>query len=569
MALPGSASTVVNNVKTQGIGFAPILRHYLEKCTIAGIIDKNVATDPRRKVLTHGQAAVAMITGILFQVMQLYRICQLACQSTVLEVIFPGIKPEEYFDDRLADTLDALYYHGIGDLELELTRHMIDTFNVRTDSCHNDTTSVSYYGEAGCNKSDESIQITFGHSKKHREDLKQLVLSMSVSSDSGFPLFQQAYSGNTADVTTYVEQWQNLIDLLGKRDFVFVADCKLISKENVASLCDNGGFFLAPAPMYESYTSVFDAALAGHDQEMLIPYKDRINRGFEVPMTICHQEKDYSLRMIILFDHNLGRIKRKGLESRIAKTRAAFQNLESQLNHRKLKNRENIEKASTAVLKRYQTGGFFIFRLTNTPVVTYKNKHRGRPGKNKPMEKTEVITDHFALDYIFDQNAYDAALSKCGYYPLLTNQSLERLSIGEAMLEHKAQYNNEHLFRRAKSCYDLEPVYLHYPRRIEAYLLLFKVALQMVVLIERAARKNIQHRDRGLDDFMPNRKDVRNPRAEYLLQAFQYTVMGLIPMPDGANHGFVSELGPLQLDILEILEVPVFCFSYQYLADSS
>jgi hypothetical protein len=199
MALPGTASDVITNVTTQSIGFAPILRHYFEKCEIAGIIDRNVTTDPRRKVLTHGQAAVAMITGILFQVMQLYRICQFARQSTVLDVIFPGIKPEEYFDDRLADTLDALYNYGLGNLELELTKHMIDTFQIQNDTCHNDTTSASYYGAAGHNRSKDSIQITFGHSKKHRDDLKQLIWSMSVSSDSGFPLLQQPYSGNTAD----------------------------------------------------------------------------------------------------------------------------------------------------------------------------------------------------------------------------------------------------------------------------------------------------------------------------------------------------------------------------------
>jgi hypothetical protein len=72
MALPGNAATVITDVTTQGVGFAPILRHYFEKCDIAGIIDQNVPADGRRKVLTHGQAAVAMITGILFQVMQLY-----------------------------------------------------------------------------------------------------------------------------------------------------------------------------------------------------------------------------------------------------------------------------------------------------------------------------------------------------------------------------------------------------------------------------------------------------------------------------------------------------------------
>jgi len=72
------AKNVVEHVQTTPIGFAPILAHYFKKCRIVDIIDSCVPVDPRRKVLTHGQAAMAMITGILFQVMQLYRICQFA-----------------------------------------------------------------------------------------------------------------------------------------------------------------------------------------------------------------------------------------------------------------------------------------------------------------------------------------------------------------------------------------------------------------------------------------------------------------------------------------------------------
>ena len=64
------------------------------------------------------------------------------------------------------------------------------------------------------------------------------------------------------------------------------------------------------------------------------------------------------------------------------------------------------------------------------------------------------------------------------------------------------------------------------PERIEAFLFLFKIALQVIVLIERNARKNINARDKCLDNFMPNRKDVRNPRAENLLIEFHYVVSG-------------------------------------------
>ena len=115
---------------------------------------------------------------------------------------------------------------------------MVKEFNIKNDVCHNDTTSASTYANCNKNRTAESIESTFGYSKRHRQDLKQLVWSLSVNSDSGFPLFQKAYSGNTVDVDTYVEQWKNLIDLIGEQDFSYVADSKLITKENMAEIHD-------------------------------------------------------------------------------------------------------------------------------------------------------------------------------------------------------------------------------------------------------------------------------------------------------------------------------------------
>lgn len=259
------------------------------------------------------------------------------------------------------------------------------------------------------------------------QDLKQFVWSLSVSSDTSFPLFQKAYSGNTSDVDTYVEQWQNLIDLLGQRDFLYVADSKIITKDNMAHIHDNEGFFIAPAPMYESYKTVFYDTLDQHDHEILIPYKNQI----------------------------------------------------------------------------------------------------------------------------------------------ITNKPKEDLSIAAAMMAHKNQYKSEHTNRRAKSGYSLEPIYLQTPERIESLLLLFKIALQMIVLIERTARKNISKRDKGLNNFMPNKKDIRNPKTEYLLAEFQYVVRGEMVLPAGKTYAFVSDLNKLQKDILSILEVPTECFTYEYLFDTS
>jgi len=66
-----TAANVLQDVETQGVSFGPILKHFFGLCRIEEIIDQSVNMDPRRKILTHGQASVAMITAILFQVMRI------------------------------------------------------------------------------------------------------------------------------------------------------------------------------------------------------------------------------------------------------------------------------------------------------------------------------------------------------------------------------------------------------------------------------------------------------------------------------------------------------------------
>lgn len=235
------------------------------------------------------------------------------------------------------------------------------------------------------------------------------------------------------------------------------------------------------------------------------------------------------------------------------------------MNKYKLKTESAIEKRYNAVLKKYRTDNFFHCTISNDPITTYKNKKRGRIAKNEIPEKLAVVTDNFSVKLQFDQAAFDKELSRCGYYPLITNKPEDALSIEEAMMAHKNQYKCEHLNRRAKSSLNIEPIYLQTPDRIEAMLFLFKIALQMVVLIERTARANIEKRDRGLDNFMPNKKDVRNPSTEYMLAEFQYIVSGKVPIPGGEVSGFVSELNPLQKNIMHILEVPLEYYTYEYL----
>jgi len=129
----------INHVHPKPVGSAPILVRYFEKCGIVDMVNEHVPTDPRRKVLTHGQACLVMVTGILFQVMQFYRICQFAKETAALDALLPGIAPPDYFDDRLADSLDALYDSGPGNLGAMITGTMKSLLDTASNTADIDT----------------------------------------------------------------------------------------------------------------------------------------------------------------------------------------------------------------------------------------------------------------------------------------------------------------------------------------------------------------------------------------------------------------------------------------------
>ena len=133
----------------------------------------------------------------------------------------------------------------------------------------------------------------------------------------------------------------------------------------------------------------------------------------------------------------------------------------------------------------------------------------------------------------------------------------------------RRSFNPDLIIIASKTEYSLEPIYLHTSERIEALLLLFKIALQMVDLIERNTRRNIAAKEKGLDNLMPNNKDVRNPSTKYFIFEFQYIVRGEMVLPDDNRYSFISKLNLIQEDFLSISEVPIECHSSESLAEYS
>ena len=80
---------------------------------------------------------------------------------------------------------------------------------------------------------------------------------MTVTSDGNVPVFFSTASGNTVDDRTHIGTWDLLYELIGHADFLYVADCKLASSENLSHIATRGGRFVTVLPRGRSEDIAF------------------------------------------------------------------------------------------------------------------------------------------------------------------------------------------------------------------------------------------------------------------------------------------------------------------------
>src|SRR5208282_1755732 len=126
-------------------------------------------------------------------------------------------------------------------------------FELRFDELHNDSTSIrltGQYREANGRslRGRRAPWITYGYSKDHRPDLKQLLFILTTSADGGVPIQFRCEDGNRSDVDTHIETWETLRRVAGKPDFLYVADSKLCVTETLDYINDRKGRFVTVMP---------------------------------------------------------------------------------------------------------------------------------------------------------------------------------------------------------------------------------------------------------------------------------------------------------------------------------
>jgi transposase len=578
---------LVKELIQQHIGSGPILKALIQKMGFIPIIDRNLPADPRRVGPTHGEAVAGMVACLIQGICALYRIEQFAVEDPVLRTLFPRYDAKAWHDDHLGDTLDAIWEFGPGALQGAVTAHLLDSFGIRVDQIHYDTTSFKVFGRyeaadetAAAEESGEDVprddpatartpvRLVPGHSKDHRPDLNQVKGGLAVSADGGVPVLWQAQDGNRADVSTYVEYWLKVKDVVGRSDFLFVGDCKLATQDNLVTIIQQQGRFLAPLPAYAGMQRQLEEWVLTNTVEDLLPRREASGkevwyRGFRRPYTLgASAGQQCPCEVHILCNPRLQAEKQMHLERRLQRTQVFLEGLPKRLGKRALKSREAIAQALEATLKRYHTGDLLTYRIVATETTRKQYRGRGRPGTGAFYE--EVSEVHWTVEWQWLPDLIDKAKLLGGYFPLITNDST--LTTARALSIYKEQYHPEQRFRWLKGAGILAPVLLKQSHRIEAFFFVVGLVLQLLTLVEREAAHQIAASGKPIIGLKPNRLPDYRPKTEALLNIFRHVTVTQVILAEHPAEIVISPLNLLQTRVLRLMGLEESIYTLDYLS---
>ena len=212
------------DTKIKQVEILPLIKYYMDELGLARLFDKFVPNTSGMEIAP-ARVLCMMVMNIMVSPKPLYRMEDWLHDylDGVTERRFEAAK---YNDDRLGRNLDLLFDANRPSFMAQLSANAIRVHQLETQEMHNDSTSVTFIG-AYDGEDPKAVKIVHGYNKDHRPDCKQIVFGLNITADGHVPLSYQLYDGNQADVTTHLPNWDHLRKMLGKEDFIYVADSKL------------------------------------------------------------------------------------------------------------------------------------------------------------------------------------------------------------------------------------------------------------------------------------------------------------------------------------------------------
>jgi transposase len=462
----------------------------------------------------------------------MYKIEDWVKETTYLRVLFPDIKSEYFNDDRIGDTLDALYEANVCNIFTQQSINIIDEFNLETKEVNADFSNFSVYGDF---ESEEGIKITYGGApKSKRTDLRQFAIDVAVNANDGVPIYQKVSDGNSADVTKYPEVWKGIKECLGSSDFIIIGDCKLSSESNLIKICNGGGYYISPLAMYKSVKEDIRRLVIKENIEHDLIREDKKGEevikkytGFETNGSIedPKRNKVFYQRKIYVWSSQLEETEIETLERHINMANKCIDRIANKVNTKKYNSEEKIEEGIKMVLSKYKIDKSLLkYKLDKITEIVKKKVGKGRLGKNTKFE--EVTIDLYSIEFNWDKAIIEEEKKLCGYFVLVTNKTPKELSKQEVFQLYKKQWKIEKIFERLKGPLQVLPIRLKLPTRIESLMYVLMTCTQVFTLIDREARISLENANEQIVGLSANNIALSRPRTESMLEAVRH--IGLV-----------------------------------------
>ena len=554
-----------SGISAERVDDIPLILACLEELKVAAHLDEAL---PRphgdRQGLSYGQLSVVLLTFMLTE--QEHRLCAVEQWLEEHQQIFElstgwQIGYKDATDDRLGALVELIgeQKESREQVEIELGQRMIQAYELPTEVARCDTSSFSVYHSKSEEEAQTSI-LRFGYSKDHRPDLRQYRELLGTLDPGGIPLISDTLPGNGADDPVYVPAWERIAQVIGHKDFVFVADVKAGSQQTRAQIDHGGGIYCIPLPRQSQVNEQLKHWIlqpAAAIEPLYLPGQELsetpVGSGFEMelgqhwydPQT--QEIHTWMERRLVIYSNAQGQKQKASFQRRL-------DNAQTQLNKLAAKTAQDhcqLKTRAEAILKDYRVSEFFTTTIETETRKRYKG--RGRPNPNDAS--SQIVETRFRLKVDLNCSAIEEAKQLLGWRIYATNASIERLSRAQAMAYYRGQWRLERGYHRLKAgSIPALPIFLRNEQRIEGLMFLLSLALRILTLVEFRVRRQLQLQNQSLDGLYPGnpkRKTCR-PSTELLLQAFHG--INLYRLPDGSFH--FTPLNPLQHKILALLHLP-------------
>jgi transposase len=548
-------------LRTERLGPLPLVNHFIERMGLAALLEKHVPTTDRRCRLSHAQALGVLLRSIVVEREPIYR-----AQETVhgFAAGLFGVAADDL--EALGD--DRLFEADRATLLTEVVLGVAKRFAVQLERLHNDSTSISFCGhyheQRGPSRTGQRpLVLTFGYSKDHRPNLKQLLFILTTDADGGVPVQFRTADGNTNDSVTHIETWNTLRTVAGRADFFYVADSKLCSHDNLTYIDRAGGRFVTVLPRSSREDKQFrkwiQTGVPAWDVVWDRPYARRRNGPRDIWSVYRHPLGTAEGFTLTWVHSNLLTLRQQERRHRnIGVATAALEALRERIlgPRSRVHGGARIDLEIELILEQHRVRRYFMVKRVPRPEHTFKQTQCGRPGPD--TEYRRVTKRRYDIEWTIDQAAIDYDKKSGGMYPLICND--RNLTPAQVLEAHKSQPMIEKRFEQLKTVHEIAPVFLKNTGRIEAFFTLYFFALLIQALIERQLRLEMQRRKIAELPVYPEQRRCKHPTTEQILRLFSLAERHTLLREEKAVQVFLPELTDIQSQTLELLGVPEAAF---------